>query len=149
MKRNVVKRSGLLLLAALLSVACQPKLAAVAPAVDEAKTREVLDHHWKTFQANDLEGTMSDYTEDSILITPNRTFKGLQEIRDNFVAAFATYPKDATSMQLNKSVVQRDIGYIVWEATGPKVRLPFGTDTFVIRDGKILSQTYGGVATPQ
>jgi hypothetical protein len=149
MKQDGVNRWGLVLLGAVLCAGCQPKPAGVSVQADEARTREVLEHHWKTFKDNDLEGTMSDYSEESVLITPNRTYKGLQEIRDNFVAAFAAYPKDATAMQLDKSVVQRDIGYILWEATAPKVRLSFGTDTFVIRDGKILSQTYGGVATPQ
>lgn len=92
---------------------------------------------------------MADYTEASILVTPNRTYKGMKEIRDNFVAAFAAYPSSATTMQLNKTVVQRDIGYILWEATGPKIRLAYGSDTFVIKDGKIISQTYAGVSTPR
>lgn len=118
----------------------------VSTAPDEAKTKEVLDHHWATFQSNDLEGVMADYTDESILITPNRTFKGLEEIRENFVGAFAVFPKDSTTMTLNKSVVTQDVAYIIWEAAGPKVRISYGTDTFIIRDGKIVRQTYAGVA---
>jgi murein endopeptidase len=41
--------------------------------VSEDQTKEVLDHHWLAFKANDLEETMKDYTEESVLITPNRT----------------------------------------------------------------------------
>jgi hypothetical protein len=142
-----VKYPFLILLAALLFAGCASTEGLTKS--DEQTTREVLDHHWNTFQGNDLEGVMADYTEASILITPNRTYKGMQEIRDNFVSAFATFPNSATTMQLNKSIVQRDVGYILWEATGPKIRLSYGSDTFVIKDGKIISQTYAGVSTPR
>jgi hypothetical protein len=148
MKASTLSHLAPILFAVLLCAGCQPQVATVA-AADEAKTRQVLDHHWQTFKDNDLEGVMGDYTEESILITPDRTYKGLKDIRDNFVSAFTAYPKDATTMQLNKSVVQRDVGYILWEATAPKVRLSYGSDTFVIRDGKIISQTYAGVSAPR
>lgn len=115
---------------------------------NEDKTKEVLDHHWKTFQGNDLEGTMADYTEESVLITPDKTFKGLKEIRENFVFAFSVFPKDSSTLQLDKSIVHNDVGYIIWQATTPKFKLTFGTDTFIIRDGKIVRQTYAGVVAP-
>jgi hypothetical protein len=91
---------------------------------------------------------MVDYTEQSVLITPDKTYKGLAEIRENFVKAFAAFPKDSTMMTLNKSIVQQDVGYILWEATTPKFKLSFATDTFIIQGGKIVRQTYAGVAGP-
>ena len=115
----------------------------------EEKTKEVLDHHWKAFQANDLEATMADYTEESVLITPDKTFKGLAEIRENFVIAFGLFPKGATTFQLDKSISNQDVGYIIWQATGPKIKVTYGTDTFIIHNGKIVRQTYAGVAVPQ
>lgn len=113
--------------------------------VNEEQTRQVLEHHWKAFQANDLEATMADYTEQSILVTPDKTYHGLAEIRANFVAAFGAFPKGSSTLKLNKSIVTKDIGYIIWEATAPAFNLTFGTDTFIIQDGKILRQTYAGV----
>lgn len=112
------------------------------------KTKAVLDHHWETFKANDLEGVMADYTEESILITPDKTFKGLKEIRENFVFAFDLFPTANTTMKLNKSVVQSDVGYIIWDARSPKINLTFATDTFIIKNGKIVRQTYAGVTAP-
>ena len=136
-----------LLFFVVLFISCDVKTSVnVDNAPDEAKTKEVLDHHWNTFQANDLDGVMADYTDESILITPDKTFKGLKEIRENFVGAFAAFPKDSTTMTLNKSVVTQDVAYIIWEAAGPKVKVSYGTDTFIIRDGKIVRQTYAGVA---
>jgi len=127
---------------------CSEKKSAPAPAINEETTSQVLKHHWDAFQANDLEATMEDYTEQSVLITPDRTFKGLSEIRENFVFAFSAFPKDSSTLQLTKTVVKDDVGYIIWNANTPKFSLTFATDTFIIQDGKIVRQTYAGVAAP-
>jgi hypothetical protein len=119
-----------------------------APSVSEESTAKVLDHHWVAFRANDLEATMADYSEESVLITPDKTFKGLKEIRENFVFAFGLFPKDSSTLKLNKSIVHKDVGYIIWEASAPKLKLSFGTDTFIIQNGKIVRQTYAGVTAP-
>lgn len=143
------KTYGSLLFAVLTVASCEVKTkATVTSAPSEEKTKEVLEHHWETFKANDLEGTMADYTEESVLITPDKTYKGLKEIRENFVNAFAAFPTDSTTVQLDKSVVQQDVGYIIWQATTPKFKITYGTDTFIIQNGKIIRQTYAGVVTP-
>lgn len=127
----------------LLTACAQPQPA--AEKVDEGATREVLEHHWDAFKANDLEETMKDYTEESVLVTPNATYSGLAEIRTNFVNAFKGFPRDSTQFTLNKSVVAKDIGYILWKAKTPAFNLTYATDTFIIRDGKIVRQTFAGV----
>jgi hypothetical protein len=133
----------------LLFWGCQVKTTTtVTTESSEEKTKEVLDHHWETFKANDLDGVMADYTDESILITPDKTFKGLAEIRENFVSAFSVFPKDSSTLQLDKAIVQQDIGYIIWQATAPKVKVTFGTDTFIIKNGKIIQQTFAGVFSP-
>jgi hypothetical protein len=113
--------------------------------IDEHKTKEVLEHHWHAFQQNNLEETMKDYTEESVLITPDVTYRGLAEIRTNFEKAFAAFPKDSTSMILNKSISLRDVGYILWQAKTPSFELIYATDTFIIQEGKIIRQTYAGL----
>lgn len=123
---------------------CNQKQPAPPPS-NEAETRSVLDHHWQAFIANDMDETLKDYTEESVLITPNGNFQGLNQIRDNFVNAFKRFPKDSTTFDLKNSVVVKDVGYIIWTSQTPTFNLTFGTDTFVIRDGKILRQTFGGV----
>jgi ketosteroid isomerase-like protein len=120
----------------------------VNTAPDEAKTKEVLDHHWNTFQANDLEGVMADYTEESVLITPDKTIRGMEDLRKHFAYVFTLFPKDSTTLKLDKSIVDRDVAYIIWSADAPKLDITYGTDTFIIKDGKIVRQTYAGVVAP-
>lgn len=117
--------------------------------IDESTTQSVLDHHWETFVNNDLEGVMEDYSEESILVTPDATYRGLEEIRQNFVNAFSAFPTNDSKLTLNKSIVVNDVGYILWDADVPEFNLTYATDTFIIRDGKILRQTYAGVAVPK
>lgn len=116
--------------------------------IDQENTRVVLERHWQTFRQNDLEGVMADYTEESVLITPDATYRGLAQIRQNFENAFAAFPHSQTTFLLDKSVIDRDVAYILWRADAPTFRLTYATDTFVVRDGKIIRQTYAGVAEP-
>lgn len=113
--------------------------------ISEEKTEEVLSHHWEAFMNNDLEETMKDYTDESVLVTPDATYTGLEEIRTNFVNAFRAFPKDSTTFTLDKSLAAQDIGYILWKSKTPAFNLTFATDTFIIRDGKIVRQTFAGV----
>lgn len=114
--------------------------------ISEDQTKEVLDHHWMAFQKNDLEETMKDYTEESVLITPGGTYRGLEQIRENFINAFKLFPSDSTMFTLDKSIVVKDVGYILWKSKTPTFNLTYATDTFIIRGGKIVRQTYAGVA---
>lgn len=139
---------SLSLMAILLGSCSEKKVATENASINPETTKQVLEHHWNAFKANDLEGTMADYTEESVLITPDKTYKGLAEISENFVSAFAAFPKDSTTMQLQKSIVQQDVGYIIWSAVTPKFKLSYATDTFIIHNGKIVRQTYAGVAGP-
>lgn len=112
---------------------------------NEDRTKQALDHHWEAFTQNNLDEVMADYVEESVLITPDATFKGLAQIRKNFENAFIKFPKDGTVFLLNKSVIDRDVAYILWQAKTPAFNLTYGTDTFIIRNGKIIRQTYAGV----
>ncbi|MFO7826529.1 MAG: nuclear transport factor 2 family protein [Cyclobacterium sp.] len=104
-----MKHSCLFIFMVLLILSgCSP-----ASSIDENLTQSVLDHHWETFINNYLEGVMEDYTEESILITPNGTYMGLEEIRQNFVNAFKAFPAGQATLTLKESLAVKDIGYIL------------------------------------
>ncbi len=137
-----------LVLLPLLLAGCAADVKTVSTSFDEAVTKQVLDHHLQTFQANDLDGVMADYTEESVLITPDATYTGLEEIRQNFVNAFGALPNPGTTMTVTKSVVSKDVAYIVWTAITPTLNFKYATDTFIVQDGKIVRQTYAGDVVP-
>src|SRR5882672_12756150 len=100
-----MKYLNLITLIGLMLSACAADVKVKTDPINEAKTREVLDHHLQTFQQNDLEGVMADYVEESVLVTSDRTFTGLKEIRENFVNAFGALPTKGTTFAVLKSVI--------------------------------------------
>ena len=106
-------------------------------------TRQVLEHHLAAFGVGDLEGILSDYTDDSTLIGPDGVAKGRQAIRASFERGLDSLFKPGTyEFTMDTLQVADDIAYIVWHANCASADIVFGTDTFLIRDGKIAVQTF-------
>ena len=101
-------------------------------------TQEVLDHHIQAF-GEGIESILSDYDDNSCVISQQGTFRGLSEIRNFFVAFMEGMLEGMMDVfKVTTTVVDGEIAYITWEALP---WFPLGTDTFVIRDGKIIYQT--------
>ena len=117
---------------------------ASATAVADASTDILLTHHLSSFLHNDLEAVVSDYSDESVLVTATASYTGPAEIRRFFAQLMAQFPTQKTNFQLDKMVVDRELVFIVWHATTPTLKVPLGTDTFVLKDGKIHRQTFAG-----
>jgi ketosteroid isomerase-like protein len=107
------------------------------------QTEKILLRHWQAFGAGDVEAIMADYAEDAVLITPDGTLKGQTQIRSLFAQIFENmFPPDKTSLNLAKQVVEGEIAYILWSGSSLRYNAPLATDTFVMRNGKIVAQTF-------
>lgn len=107
-------------------------------AVEDATLR-VFAHHLGAFSEG-IEAILSDYTEQSVLLTPDATHRGLQPIRDFFQAFLDGATQEFwDAFRLGTQAVEGDIAYLTWSAD-PFV--PMATDTLLVRDGKILVQTF-------
>ena len=107
-------------------------------------TREIIMHHLGSFQKNDLEAVVSDYTNESVLITQEAVYKGPKEIKGFFANLMTYFPEQKSSFQLDKLTVNNGLAYIVWHAKTPSLDVPLGSDTFILKNGKIYQQTYVG-----
>lgn len=100
------------------------------------ETKAVTDHHIEALLASDLEGVMKDYTDDSVVISNlGGVARGLDAIRASFSPV--TDGGGIPGLEISVEHVDGDIAYVTWSAEG----IPFGTDTFVVRDNKIAVQT--------
>jgi hypothetical protein len=45
--------------------------------------------------------------------------------------------------------VEGDCGYILWNAETSDTTYELGTDTFVVRQGKIVAQSFTSITTPK
>jgi ketosteroid isomerase-like protein len=106
-------------------------------------TRQVLEHHLGALAAGNLDAILGDYTDDSRLIGPDGVVKGRQAIRAFFASGLDSLFKPGTyEFTMDTTQVADDIAYIVWHANCAAADIVFGTDTFLIRDGKIVVQTF-------
>ena len=114
-----------------------------------ASTQQVLDHHLQSFGTGDLNGILEDYTDGSIIITPDGVYRSREEWSDFFSTLFAEFAKPGMSFSMDQQVVDGEIAFIRWSAGTAENTYELGTDTFLIRDGKIVTQTYAIKTTPK
>ena len=114
------------------------------PSALSKESEDVVLNHLHSFASNDLDILMGDYTEQSILITHEETYSGKEQIRAFFAEMLEHFPTDLSDFKLDKLVSDDELVFIVWHATTPSLEVALGTDTFAIREGKIVKQTFAG-----
>jgi ketosteroid isomerase-like protein len=112
-------------------------------------TQAVLDHHLQCFGTGDLPGVLADYAQDAVMFTPTGVLRGPDNIGPLLQGFFAEFAKPGWRFDMQQQSVEGDVAYIVWTAETADNIYELGTDTFVVRDGKILAQTFAAKATPK
>lgn len=110
-------------------------------------TETVVRHHLQAFlEQQGLDAILNDYADDACFLSEGRTYCGKSAIREffeGFIAGLA--PQAMGQFTLRSLRVQGEVAYITWSAGA---ELPLGTDTFVVRRGRIVSQTFAMYAAP-
>jgi ketosteroid isomerase-like protein len=111
-----------------------------ATAVTLMSTEAVLRKHLRGATIG-VDAVMADYTDQSVMITPDATYRGLAEIRRFFTDLFRALPAGffGATMKMSREEIVGEVAYILWEG---KPIISQATDTFVVRNGKILFQTF-------
>ena len=103
------------------------------------QTEAVLKGHLNSLSEG-VEAVLSYYSEDCILFTPEGPRRGLAEIRDFFEEFMKEeVPKLMESFEIIRQDIDGEVAYITWKADNQ----PFGTDTFIVQNGKIHIQSFG------
>ena len=114
-----------------------------------ATTHDVLDHHLGSFGKGDLTGVLSDYAPGAVLFTPDGPLRGVEEIRPFFQSLIAEFEQPASSFRLTRQSIEGDHAYILWSAETADNVYELGADMFVVRDGKIVAQSFAGKILPK
>src|SRR5215831_3785085 len=112
-------------------------------------TSDVLDRHLKSFAEYDVDGLLSDYSSDAVLFVPSGPLKGPDAIRTLFEALIAEFAKPGSSFTMQLRSVEGEHTYILWTAERPDNSYEFATDTFVVRNGKIVAQSFAAKIKPK
>lgn len=102
-------------------------------------TEQVFDHHLGAF-AKGLDELLKDYDDGSVIVTPDKSYRGVSEIRGFFKAFLdGAQPAFWDAFSVTSKSTVGEIAYLVWEAK-PFVEL--ATDTLHVKNGKIAVQTF-------
>ena len=113
-------------------------------------TRAIMDHQYEAFSAGNADEIVADFADDAVLIRADAVLTGRAAIRGAYQEMFAGPFKPGTyELTVDAEHVVGDIAYIVWRAHCATEELTIGTDTFVVRNGKIVAQTYTAKSEPR
>jgi ketosteroid isomerase-like protein len=112
-------------------------------------TKDVIDHHLKSFGEGNLNGILSDYAPMAILFTPDGPLEGVDAIRPLFKGLLAEFAKTGSSFKLKHQSTKGDYGYILRTAETAGNVYDLVTDTFVVQDGKIVAQSFAAKILPK
>jgi ketosteroid isomerase-like protein len=110
-------------------------------------TSDVLDRLLRSFAEYDVESVLSDYSSDAVLFLPAGPLRGPAAIRPLFEGLVAEFAKPGSSFTMMQRYVEGDHAYIVWTAETAENSYEFATDTFVVRNGKIVAQSFAAKIT--
>jgi uncharacterized protein (TIGR02246 family) len=112
-------------------------------------TRAIMDHQFEAFSAGDADEVAKDFADDAVLITAEGVTRGREAIRAAYADFFSGLFKPGTyDLTLDAEHIEGDVVQIVWRASCATAEIPLGTDTFVVRDGKIVAQTFAAKIDP-
>jgi ketosteroid isomerase-like protein len=117
--------------------------------VAASATEDVFGHHLSCFQRGDLSGLMEDYDSQAKFFTPNGILRGSTAIREFFSTLLEEFGKPGLSFEKLREDIEGDTVYLVWKADTADNRYEFATDTFVLQNGKIVTQTFAGKIVPK
>jgi len=100
--------------------------------------QQIFQHHGEALGAEDLDGIVSDYSDDAFFMAPGAVFRGKAGIRQAFAKLISDVPKAKWNL---KTLFEKDILFLEWEADSAKTKVMDGIDTFVFKDGLIRVQT--------
>jgi len=122
----------------------------------QMSTKEVLERHLKYFGDGDLAGLLADYVPDTVVFRPNGfggpgggVAKGPTALRAVFSIVLAEFARPGTRFEMRQQAIEGDYGYIVWEAETAQNVYELGSDTFVVKDGKIVAQSIAAKIVPK
>lgn len=121
--------------------AAQPDGHEVFGTAGSAVTETVVRRHLQAFlDQQGVAAIVSEYSDNASFVTEDRIYRGKHEIAEFFTDFIASLPVNAIERFTLRSLqVDRNVAYITWSVGSD---IPLGTDTFVVEEAKIVSQTF-------
>ena len=117
---------------------------------DECRLQAMFSiQHLRCFGEKDLDGLLADYSPDAVFFVPGRPLRGPDAIKPFFQALVSEFAKPGAVFSMRQQWVEGDYAYILWSAETADNSYEAATDTFVVRDGKIVAQSFAAKIIPK
>jgi hypothetical protein len=83
------------------------------------------------------------------LFTPGGPLRGVEAIRPFFEAMLAEFGQPGTTFSMELRSIVTDFAYVIWTAETADNVYEMATDTLVMREGKIVAQSFAGKMAPK
>ena len=114
---------------------------------ESSVTETVVRNHLQAFlQQKGIAAILNDYDDNARFYTESKIYRGTQEIHGFFMDFLGSLPAGGVDQfSLRSQRVDGNLAYITWSVGSD---IPLGADTFVVANGKIVSQTFAMYAAP-
>lgn len=114
-----------------------------ARAADSSTESEIVVKQFlANWDARNLDAMMMSYTDDSAVLLPQqKPFKGKEQIHNLMKGFVDDFSKPGAVWDTYALTSEGQIVYILWKGETATNKFPFGSNTFVVKDGKIAYQT--------
>jgi predicted SnoaL-like aldol condensation-catalyzing enzyme len=109
--------------------------------------QEVFQHHAEVLVAEDIDGIVSDYSDDAVFITKDGVLRGKDGVREAFTDLLGHIPQAA--WDIKSAVYEGEHMLLHWSAESENTQVDDGVDTFMFQDGLIVMQTVNATYTPK
>jgi ketosteroid isomerase-like protein len=110
-------------------------------------TQRVVENHIQRFREGDLEGVLEDFSPEAVVFTPSGTLKGKSEIKTLFQNLLEEFGKAGASETVRTAIFEGNYAYLIWSGETGDNNYEFATDTLVVRNGKIVMQSFAAKVT--
>jgi ketosteroid isomerase-like protein len=105
----------------------------------QRSAEETIQEHLALLQAGEIDLAMCDYAEEAVVILPGQVVTGLDNIRGGLGGVGALL--GGAVPQIQTLTATEDTVLITFVALGTPCTIPDGSDTYIVRKGKIVTQT--------
>lgn len=107
--------------------------------LQKRSAKQTVEEHLALMKAGNLDAAMCDYAEDAVVLLPGQTYVGREAIQgglSNFSALLGGVVPQVTSL-----TAANDVVLITFTAFGSPCTIPDGSDTYIVKKGRIVAQT--------
>ena len=110
-------------------------------------TKDVIENHIRRFREGNIAGVLDNFFPNAIVLTPVGPLRGKSEIQALFQNLLAEFGKPAHRHRGHCNLRGRLC--LIWSGEIADNYYEFATDTFIVRDGKIVAQSIAAKITPK